>query len=198
MEIIDRPLVSIAPTLRDAVAVTGEGDARTVGAARGDVAEFVRQVTVNGRSASERKGGPFGGLDAVEAQRRAVAARAAKREARERAADLDKLTLAGRTGVVLAKTMTAARLEAAVEHLLDLAAGKRDARGATAVAATRALTGLLRTAFALPPDDDLPDASGDLKTMTTAQRASARAELLRIAQERAADAVAVEGEHITT
>jgi hypothetical protein len=120
--------------------------------------------------------------------RRSNAARTAKRLAREAAAELDKLTLTSRAGVVLARKLTAKDMEDVVEaQLVKAKAGS--------VQSAREVRAWLALGMDVKGADD-----GDgvvWADMTREQRATARANILANAEQRARDAEAAAEEHET-
>jgi len=168
---------------RDRGGFTEKGDARAERAA----AESVSTAELTG-SARTR----ITSSNASEMARRSNEARRAKREAREREAELNKLTLRGRVATVASGRATAEEIGAVLTALLDGAkAGK--------VTYARELRAWLGFASDLDQaDSDTPADGADLSSLTPEQRAALRADLIARARAAAADAAAVESEHITS
>ena len=119
---------------------------------------------------------------------RGVALRRAKREAKERAEELNRLTLATRAGIVLARELTADEIGTIVRALLDrLRAGQDVTRSAAE------LRRWLVLGAGLPAEEE-PDDAIDPSKWTDAQRQARRAVLLRMADEEARDKEAAASE----
>lgn len=121
---------------------------------------------------SEKKaGGPFGGLTAAEAAQRSAEARRTKRAEREAAAELDRLTSIARAGVVAASVLTAEEQTALLRAQLE------KGKAGHVQSARFVLDWLTRLGPGAP--DDAPEHTVSFEDMSPAQRAAARAQLIR-------------------
>lgn len=131
---------------------------------------------------TEKRRGPFGGLSPSEAAQRSAESRRARREEREAAAELDRLTAIARAGVVAARVLTAE------EQMQLLRAQLERGKAGHVMSAKFVLDWLVKLGPGAP--DDQPEDVVSFADMTPAQRAAARARLLRELQESAEDAEA--------
>lgn len=122
--------------------------------------------------ASTRKAGPFGGLDAREAAARAHASRREKRTEREAAAELDRLSVLARAGVVAARVLTYSEQVALLRAMLEKAKQGHVQHGRFV------LDWLVKLGPSDPGDEDVNNVL-DPADMSPAQRAAVRAALLQ-------------------